>query len=74
MGDPLDVDTEYGPVIDNEQFTKIMNLIESAKKEGGRLLTGGKRLGNKGYFIEPTVFADLHDDMTIVKNEVFGPV
>jgi len=51
-----------------------MRLIETAKKEGGRLLAGGKRLGDKGYFIEPTLFADLNDDMTIVKEEVFGPV
>ncbi|CDW72210.1 betaine-aldehyde dehydrogenase [Stylonychia lemnae] len=74
VGDPLDVDTEYGPVIDNEQFTKIMKHIETAQKEGGKLLTGGKRIGNKGFFIEPALFADLNDDMTIVKEEVFGPV
>jgi len=44
------------------------------KKEGAALLTGGKKYGEKGYFVEPTVFADVTDDMTIAKEEIFGPV
>ena len=63
-----------GPQVDEEQFNKILNLIESGKKQGARLLLGGKRWGNKGYFIEPTVFADVTDDMKIAKEEIFGPV
>jgi aldehyde dehydrogenase (NAD+) len=51
-----------------------MNYIDLGKKEGAKLLTGGKRVGNKGWFIEPTVFADVKDDMTIAKEEIFGPV
>lgn len=51
-----------------------MNYIDIGKKEGAKLVTGGKRVGNKGWFIEPTVFADVNDNMTIAKEEIFGPV
>lgn len=55
-------------------MNKILGYIESGKKEGAKLLTGGKRKGNKGYFVEPTVFSDVQDNMTIAKEEIFGPV
>ena len=74
VGDPFDPDTEQGPQVDEDQFDKIMGYIETGKKEGASLLAGGKRVGSKGYFIEPTVFADVQDDMTIAKEEIFGPV
>ena len=74
VGDPFDPDTEQGPQVDEDQFDKIMGYIETGKKEGARLLQGGKRVGSKGYFIEPTVFVDVKDDMTIAKEEIFGPV
>jgi len=51
-----------------------MNYIDVGKKEGANLLTGGKRVGNKGWFVEPTVFSDVQDNMTIAKEEIFGPV
>lgn len=51
-----------------------MNYIDIGKKEGAKLLTGGKRVGSRGWFVEPTVFADVKDDMTIAKEEIFGPV
>jgi aldehyde dehydrogenase (NAD+) len=51
-----------------------MSYIESGKKEGARLVTGGNRRGNRGYFVEPTVFADVRDDMKIAQDEIFGPV
>lgn len=51
-----------------------MNLIEKGKKEGAKLVTGGERLGDEGYFIKPTVFADVQDSMTIAREEIFGPV
>ena len=51
-----------------------MNYIDLGKKEGGKLNTGGKRVGKKGFFVEPTVFSDVTDDMTIAKEEIFGPV
>ncbi len=56
--------------IDSEQFGKIMALIDSGKQEGAKLCTGGNRFGDKGYFIEPTVFSDVTDDMRIAKEEV----
>jgi len=51
-----------------------LGLIESGKKEGAKLLTGGQRHGDKGYFIQPTIFADVKDDMRIAREEIFGPV
>jgi acyl-CoA reductase-like NAD-dependent aldehyde dehydrogenase len=51
-----------------------MNYIELGKKEGAKLLLGGKRIGTKGYFLELTIFADVTDNMTIAKEEIFGPV
>jgi len=66
---------EQGPQIDEEQTDKIMELIESGKKEGARLLCGGKRAaGESKLFVEPTVFADVTDNMRIAKEEIFGPV
>jgi len=55
-------------------MTKILGYINSGKKEGGRLVAGGERHGKKGYFVQPTVFADVQDHMTIAKEEIFGPV
>jgi aldehyde dehydrogenase (NAD+) len=74
VGDPFDPATEQGPQIDNVQFEKVMTYIDSGKREGAELLTGGKRIGDKGYFIEPTVFAEVRDNMKIAREEIFGPV
>lgn len=74
LGNPLDNATHQGPQVDEAQFNKILHYIELGKKEGAKLLTGGKKWGNKGYFIEPTVFADVTDDMSIAREEIFGPV
>lgn len=74
VGDPFAADTEQGPQVDSDQFHKIMNYIDIGKKEGAKLVTGGKRVGTKGWFVEPTVFADVNDNMTIAKEEIFGPV
>lgn len=74
LGCPLELETEQGPQIDEIQFNKILGYIDKGQKEGAQLLCGGKRFGNKGYFIQPTVFADVTDDMTIAKEEIFGPV
>lgn len=57
--------------IDKEQFDKILDLIASGKKEGAKLECGGARHGDKGYFIQPTVFSDVKDHMRIAKEEVF---
>jgi aldehyde dehydrogenase (NAD+) len=74
VGDPFDPETEQGPQVDDIQFEKVMGYIEAGKKEGAKLVAGGKRVGNRGYFIEPTVFADVKDDMKIAREEIFGPV
>jgi len=74
VGDPFDAGNEQGPQVDKEQFEKILGYIEKGQQEGANLLTGGKRHGDRGYFIEPTVFGDVSDDMVICKEEIFGPV
>lgn len=74
FGNPFDVNTEQGPQIDKEQQQKILSLIETGKKQGAKLIAGGSQPQGKGYFVEPTVFADVKDDMTIAKEEIFGPV
>ncbi len=74
VGDPFDATTDQGPQVDKVQFDKILGLIESGKKEGAKLECGGKAVGDKGYFIEPTVFTGVSDNMTIAKEEIFGPV
>jgi len=74
VGDPFDASTSQGPQIDNDQFDKILSLIESGKQEGAKLQTGGQRHGDKGYFVQPTVFSDVKDDMRICREEIFGPV
>jgi len=73
VDDPFDTKTFQGPQITKQQFDKILGYVESGKKEGARLVCGGQRLGDKGFFIEPTIFADVKDDMTISREEIFGP-
>jgi aldehyde dehydrogenase (NAD+) len=74
VGNPFDKKTEQGPQVDQEQFNKVMGYIDAGKKDKANLVAGGNRVGDKGYFIEPTVFADVQDDMKIAKEEIFGPV
>jgi aldehyde dehydrogenase (NAD+) len=74
VGDPFDRNTEQGPQIDKAQFDKILSYIEAGKQDGASLLAGGKSVGEKGYFVEPTVFADVEDHMRIAREEIFGPV
>lgn len=71
VGNPFELNNEQGPQVDQEQLTKILSLVETGKKEGAKLVAGGKRYeGLSGYFMEPTVFADVKDDMTIAREEV----
>lgn len=63
-----------GPLISQNQLNTVMKYIESGKEEGATLLVGGKRIGDKGFFVEPTIFADVKDEMKISKEEIFGPV
>jgi aldehyde dehydrogenase (NAD+) len=74
VGDPSDPSTQQGAQVDKAQFDKIMHYIDLGKKEGAQCVTGGKRHGDRGYFIEPTLFTGAKDDMSIAKDEIFGPV
>ncbi|CAG0883572.1 unnamed protein product [Darwinula stevensoni] len=74
VGDPFLDDTDQGPQVDEEQFKKILDMINSGKKEGAKLECGGDRYGDAGYFIKPTVFSNVTDNMRIAKEEIFGPV
>jgi aldehyde dehydrogenase (NAD+) len=74
VGDPFDPTTEQGPQVDLAQFDKVMGFIDSGRGEGAKLVCGGERVGDRGYFIQPTVFADVQDDMRIAQEEIFGPV
>jgi aldehyde dehydrogenase (NAD+) len=74
VGDPFDPNTTQGPQVSQEQFDRVLGYIECGRKEGAKLLTGGRRLGNQGYFIEPTVFDNVTDEMKIAREEIFGPV
>ena len=74
VGDPFAADTEQGPQVDQAQFDKIMSYIEKGKDEGASCVTGGMRVGEKGYFVAPTIFDDVRDDMSIATDEIFGPV
>jgi aldehyde dehydrogenase (NAD+) len=74
LGDPFDAATTQGPQVSQEQMDRILGYIEHGNKEGAQCLTGGKRFGKKGYFVEPTLFTGVTDDMKIAKEEIFGPV
>lgn len=71
---PTDPQCDQGPQIDKIQFDKILNYIKSGQEEGAKIMCGGKQYGKKGYWIEPTVFVDVKEDMKICKEEIFGPV
>jgi aldehyde dehydrogenase (NAD+) len=74
VGDPFAADTFQGPQVSQLQFDRIMGYIKAGQDEGATVITGGKRKGTEGYFIEPTIFADVKDDMSIMQEEIFGPV
>lgn len=70
VGDPFDETVLQGPQIDDEMMTKVLGYIESGKKEGAKLQCGGNRIGDVGFFVEPTVFSDVTDNMKIAQEEV----
>ncbi|XP_020488724.1 aldehyde dehydrogenase 1A1 [Labrus bergylta] len=74
LGNPLVPGVDQGPQIDQKQFDKIMELIESGKREGATLECGGFSWDQQGLFIQPTVFSNVSDEMRIAKEEIFGPV
>ncbi|NEA98568.1 aldehyde dehydrogenase [Streptomyces sp. SID13726] len=74
MGDPMDEATQVGPITTPAQYAKVLDYIHIAQQEGARLALGGKPAGDKGWFIEPTVFTGVSNSMRIAQEEVFGPV
>lgn len=74
LGDPFAEDTFQGPQVSQLQFERIMDYIKTGKQEGATVAQGGQRHGDKGYFIQPTLFTDVTGDMKIAKEEIFGPV
>lgn len=74
VGNGLDPQTMMGPLVSAKQQDSVLSYIESGVQQGARLVCGGKRIGDKGYFVEPTVFADATPSMKVVQEEIFGPV
>ncbi len=74
IGDPMDPDTSFGPMVSERQMNIALGYVEKGMAEGARLVSGGKRIDRDGFFMQPTVFADVTDDMVIAREEIFGPV
>ena len=77
LGLGIDPNTDLGPLVSQEQLERVTGYIETGKREGAKATTGGERAGKelaKGYFVQPTVFDNVHDDMTLAREEIFGPV
>ncbi|KAF7292083.1 Aldehyde dehydrogenase [Mycena indigotica] len=74
LGDPMAATSEQGPQVSKGQLDRIMGFIKSGKEAGATLLCGGEQHGTNGYFVQPTLFTDVSDDMEIVREEIFGPV
>jgi len=73
VGDPADENTTMGPMANKQQMERVERLIESAREEGARIVLGGGRAAERGYFLQPTVVVDVTHDMTIAREEIFGP-
>ena len=74
LGDPRDPATSMGPLVSEVQMKRVLDYIEVGKREGARLVVGGTRQGDSGYFVKPTIFADVEHNMRISQEEIFGPV
>jgi acyl-CoA reductase-like NAD-dependent aldehyde dehydrogenase len=74
VGPGLDPSTEMGPLVSDEQFTRVTGFIEDGRREGAHIATGGNRVGNLGYFVAPTVLERTTPDMKVIREEIFGPV
>ncbi|MBX7150915.1 aldehyde dehydrogenase family protein [bacterium] len=73
-GDPLNPETKLGPLSSDVQLKKIQHYVDAGKSEGAKLLAGGNRIGNEGYYFQPTVFGEVKNSMKIASEEIFGPV
>ena len=74
VGPGLDPATEIGPLVSDEQFSRVRGFLESGRAEGATVATGGGTVGNAGYFVQPTVLIDVKPEMKVVREEIFGPV
>ncbi|WP_299636899.1 betaine-aldehyde dehydrogenase [uncultured Ruegeria sp.] len=74
IGDPMDEEVSFGPMVSETQMNIALSYIEKGKAEGARLIFGGERIDRDGYYLQPTVFAEVTDNMTIAREEIFGPV
>ncbi|KAF5369841.1 hypothetical protein D9758_001136 [Tetrapyrgos nigripes] len=74
MGDGFDDSVAGGPVVSKTQYDRVWSYIESGKAEGAKIVLGGEKRSGKGFFVDPTIFAEIRPDMKIVKEEIFGPV
>jgi aldehyde dehydrogenase (NAD+) len=73
-GSPFNLSTQHGPQISQTQFDRVMGFINSGKQQGATVHIGGERHGTEGYFIKPTIFTNVTPDMSIMQDEIFGPV
>ena len=74
QGDPLDPKTRLGPQVSDTQMRRVLTYVDKGRSEGARLVFGGSRAPGRGYFVQPTIFADVTPGMTIAREEIFGPV
>ncbi len=74
IGDPMDEEVNFGPMVSENQMNIALGYVEKGRAEGARLIYGGERVEGDGFYMQPTVFADVKDDMTIARKEIFGPV
>jgi aldehyde dehydrogenase (NAD+) len=74
QGDPLDPKTRLGPQVSDTQMRRVLTYVDKGRSEGARLVSGGSRAPGRGYFVQPTIFADVRPEMTIAREEIFGPV
>ncbi len=74
VGDGFAADTQMGPLVSNEQLRRVSGYLDSGRADGAEVITGGGRVGDRGYFVEPTVISKTTPDMKIVREEIFGPV
>ncbi len=74
VGPGMDTNTQMGPLVSDEQQQRVLGYLESGMTEGAKAIVGGNRLGDKGYFVEPTVLVNTNQDMKVIQEEIFGPV
>jgi aldehyde dehydrogenase (NAD+)/phenylacetaldehyde dehydrogenase len=74
QGDPLDPKTRLGPQVSEAQMRQVLGYVDTGKKEGARLVCGGERPAGKGFFVRPTIFTGVRNEMTLAREEIFGPV